>query len=89
MKLYKEKHNLSEEELLKFKYGYNDKKVEAIVERAVDYDLLPVIKYFIENGGNPYFVTTYFSKRLNILNIAAERGCLDIINYLLEKIFLL
>lgn len=22
---------------------------------AAEYDLLPVIKYFIENGGNPYF----------------------------------
>ncbi|QQV75323.1 hypothetical protein H6P87_00876 [Rickettsia tillamookensis] len=85
LELYKEQHNLSEEELLEFKHIYNTKEVESLVERAAYYDLLPVIKYFIENGGNPYFVIEEFGEEVTILNIAARKGSLDIINYLFDN----
>lgn len=81
LELYKEKHNLSEEELLE----YNTKKVEEIVVAEVYENLLPVVKYYIENGGNPYFVMEEWGKKFNIFNAAANKGCLDVINYLLDN----
>ncbi|WCR57319.1 hypothetical protein [Rickettsia asembonensis] len=85
LKLYPEKYYLSEKELLEFR-DYCDKKVERIVVSAAEYDLLPVIKYFIENGGNPYFfVIKNYDEVSNILNVAATKGSLDIINYLLDN----
>ncbi|HJD59697.1 MAG TPA: ankyrin repeat domain-containing protein [Rickettsia endosymbiont of Omalisus fontisbellaquei] len=85
LELYKEKHNLSEEELLEFRAYYREGKAKLTVAEAAYHDLLPVIKYFIENGGDPYFVMDYMGGEFNIFNIAAKKGSLDIINYLLDK----
>ncbi|AFC71060.1 ankyrin repeat domain-containing protein [Rickettsia australis] len=46
---------------------------------------MPVIKYFIEKGGNPYFIIEDDYNKLTIFNIAAKNGFLDIINYLLDN----
>ncbi|ABV75148.1 Ankyrin repeat [Rickettsia akari str. Hartford] len=85
LKLYLERYYLSEEELPEFRAYYRDGKAEAIVEESADQDLLPVIKYFIEKGGNPYLIIEDDYNKLTIFNIAANNGFLDIINYLLDN----
>ncbi|HJD59696.1 MAG TPA: ankyrin repeat domain-containing protein [Rickettsia endosymbiont of Omalisus fontisbellaquei] len=85
LKVYLERYYLSEEELLELRADYNEKKIKIMIAEAAHYDLLPVIKYFIEKGGNPYFVIEEYGAELTILNVAAKKGSLDIINYLLDK----
>ena len=70
--LCQKKQNLSDEQLLELK-------------QASGNDLLPILEYFTENGGNPYFIIKDGETKLNLLNIAAEENSLYILNYLLDK----
>lgn len=85
---------MSKEQSLKFEELCANGTVEEVIEIAIQNDLLPVIKYFIENGGNPHFIiksnpivliNTVFTETRNILNVAAEENSLNVINYLLDN----
>src|SRR5207237_5990243 len=58
---------------------------EEIVSLAARNDLVPVLEEFVKNGGDLHFVIDDGAEKVNLLNIAAEEGSLNVINYLLDN----
>lgn len=99
LKSYKEKYNLSDEQVEEIKGRFIDYTQEGIIDIAVAKNLLPVIHYVVENKGDVLFI---LNDRIanddddddivgddlepyNMLNVAAEAEALDIINYFLDR----
>jgi len=85
--LCRKKNNLSEEQLLELKqaFEFETHTIEKILSLAARNDLLHLIERFVEKGGDLHFVIDECGEKLNLLNIAAEEGSLNIIKYLLDN----
>lgn len=85
--LCQKKQNLSEQELLEFKQipDFQMPSIEEALALAARNDLLPMLEYFTKNEGNLHIILDHDNEKLSLLNIAAEEGSLDVLNYLLDN----
>lgn len=68
----------SEEKLLEAKQEWENYPVEEIVAAAAECNFLHILEYFTKNGGNVNLIVDKDGKEINLLNIAAENGSVDV-----------
>jgi hypothetical protein len=78
-------NNWSEKEILMAQEEWGNCTAEEIVSLAARNDLVPVLEEFVKNGGDLHFVIDDGAEKVNLRNIAAEEGSLNVINYLLDN----